>query len=281
MTAAVTDIVDTDRYPLTAPGSPGWVAAVESVRAELAVDGCSVLRDFVAAEHREALRTECAGLADRAYYEEQTVNVYNTAPDADLPDWHPGRRTTVRGNAFVAREDIPAEHLIHRLYTDELFQRFLAECLGLERIHPLEDPLAGLVVNIVNPGKEHPWHFDTNEFAVSMLTQQPRGGGVFEYCPHIRSAESENFADVGAVISGDGGDRVRALPLRPGDLQLFHGRYALHRVSAVEGDVARHSAIFAYSDRPGVVGTAERTRQLFGRVTDAHGTTARTDDLLD
>ncbi|MEB3369161.1 HalD/BesD family halogenase [Saccharopolyspora mangrovi] len=281
MNAAVTDIVDTDRYPLADPGGPGWVRAVEQVRADLRESGCSVLRDFVAAEHREALRAECAGVADRAYYEEQTVNVYNTSPDADLPDWHPGKRTTLRGNAFVAREDIPAEHLIHRLYTDELFQHFLADCLELPQIHPLDDPLAGLVVNIVNPGKEHPWHFDTNEFAVSMLTQQPHGGGVFEYCPHIRSAESENFADVGAVISGDGGHLVRKLPLRPGDLQLFHGRYSLHRVSAVEGEVARHSAIFAYSDRPGVVGTAERTRQLFGRVTAAHGTTARTDDLLD
>lgn len=281
MTAAVTDIVDTDRYPLNDPGGPEWVRAVESVRADLRDTGCSVLRDFVAAEHREALRAECAGIADRAYYEEQTVNVYNTAPDASLPDGHPGKRTTLRGNAFVAREDIPAEHLIHRLYTDELFQRFLADCLRKPRIHPLEDPLAGLVVNIVNPGKEHPWHFDTNEFAVSMVTQQTEGGGVFEYWPHIRSAESENFADVGAVIDGNGGDQVRKLPLRPGDLQLFHGRYSLHRVSAVEGEVARHSAIFAYSDRPGVVGTAERTRQLFGRVTEAHGNTARTDDLLD
>jgi hypothetical protein len=281
MTVAVTDIVDTARYPLHDPGGEGWVRAVESVRAELRESGCSVLRDFVAAEHREALRAECASIADRAYYEEQTVNVYNTAPDDSLPDWHPARRTTLRGNAFVAREDIPAEHLIHRLYTDELFHRFLADCLERPRIHPLEDPLAGLVVNIVNPGKEHPWHFDTNEFAVSMLTQQPQDGGVFEYCPHIRSAESENFADVGEVINGGGRDRVRQLPLRPGDLQLFHGRYALHRVSAVAGEVARHSAIFAYSDRPGVVGSAERTRQLFGRVTAAHGTTARTDDLLD
>ena len=67
---------------------------------------------------------------------------------------------------------------------------------------------------------------------------------------------------------------MRRLRLRPGDLQLFTGRYSLHRVTEVEGTRSRHTAIFAYSERPGVIGTPERTRQLFGRVTPAHGTDA-------
>ena len=59
--------------------------------------------------------------------------------------------------------------------------------------------------------------------------------------------------------------------LRPGDLQLFKGRYSLHRVSTVHGrPTARHTAIFAYSERPGVVGSVARTRQLFGRVLPEH-----------
>jgi hypothetical protein len=188
----------------------------------------------------------------------------------------------LRGNAFVARQDIPAEFIIQRLYSSELFQRFLADCLGLPRVHPLADPLSGLCLNIVTPGREHPWHFDTNEFAVSMVTQQPERGGVFEYCPQIRSADAENLSAVASVLRGDGAQLIHRLPLRPGDLQLFHGRYSLHRVTAVGGETARHSAIFAYSDRPGVVGKPERTRQLFGRLAPAHDIAAvRSDGLLD
>lgn len=72
--------------------------------------------------------------------------------------------------------------------------------------------------------------------------------------------------------------------LRPGDLQLFRGRYSLHRVTEVRGKTARHTAIFSYSTRPGVVGSAARTRQLFGRTLSEHGGGARAvrvDGLLD
>ncbi len=123
------------------------------------------------------------------------------------------------------------------------------------------------------------------EFAVSLLTQAPEAGGRFEYCPDIRSAQSECFDDVAGVLAGRLPDLVRQVEVRPGALQLFRGRYALHRVTAVEGTVPRHSAIFAYSRRPGVIGSVERTRQLFGPVLPEHlvaeGHGVRTDALLD
>jgi hypothetical protein len=279
---SVADITDQARYPMASPGSPAWDRAIAAVRRGLGETGCCVLRDFVPVPSREALRAECASLAGKAYYGEQVVNVYNTSPDPALPADHPARRTMLRGNAFVARDDIPADAIIHRLYASGEFRRFLAACFGLPELYPLADPLAGLTVNIVRPGMEHPWHFDTNEFAVSMVTQEPDGGGVFQYCPGIRSAGAENFADVAAVLRGDGEHLVRGLTLRPGDLQLFHGRYSLHRVSAVRGATARHSAIFAYTRKPGVMGTSERSRQLFGRTAPEHATaTDRPDDLLD
>ena len=77
----------------------------------------------------------------------------------------------------------------------------------------------------------------------------------------------------------------RRLTLRPGDLQLFLGRYSMHRVSVVRGSTARHSAIFSYTERPDVIGSVARTRQLFGRVLPrhlaAHGNAVRVDRLLD
>lgn len=274
-------VVDTSRYPLDEPGGERWAAVVDRVRAELASVGCSVLRDFVRPELQGTLRQEGEAVAPLAYAHEETVNVYNTAPDPTLPADHPAHLTVQRGNAFVARDLIPAEAVVQRLYTSPSFQRFVADCFGLPEIHPLADPLSGLTLNTVAPGRSHPWHFDTNEYTVSLLTREPDGGGVFEYCPGIRSAQSENLADVRGVLDGDR-RLVHRLELRPGDLQLFLGRYSLHRVTPVEGTGQRHSAIFAYSARPGVVGTVARTRQLFGRVTAAHTATpaARVDQLL-
>lgn len=281
-TDTLADVVDTDRFPLHTPDGASLRAAVERARGDLRTSGCSVLRGFVRDSAIEALRGECASVAPSAHYDVASVNVYNTDVDADLPDGHPGRVRMDRGNAFVARDRIPERVAIHRLYASPQFRRFLADCVGLPEVHELADPLSGLCLNVVPPGREHPWHFDTNEFAVSLLTQQPDDGGVFEYCPGIRSVAAENLADVDAVLHGRGERLVRRLTLRPGDLQIFLGRYSLHRVTTVRGDTDRHTAIFAYSACPGVTGAAERTRQLFGRVLPEHTAARgeRVDQLL-
>jgi hypothetical protein len=283
---ALAELVNTERYPLcTAPGNEAWKALVAAARDELAADGCCVLPDFVRPGRVERLRAECAALAPLAYYGEQTVNVYNTTPDTPLPPGHPARVTMRRGNAFVARDRIPAGHPLQSLYTSAAFQAFVAACFGLPAVHELADPLAGLCLNVVEPGREHPWHFDTNEFAVSLLTQAAAHGGEFEYCPGIRSVGAENFDDVAAVLAGRAEGRVRRLAPRAGDLQLFLGRYSLHRVRQVAGPRQRHTAIFAYTERPDVIGSVARTRQLFGRVLPDHlagrAGSARVDALLD
>ncbi|MEY2247185.1 arpA protein [Streptomyces sp. BF23-18] len=278
-------VVDTARYPLSELTSAQGQAMVSRAQRDLSALGCTVLPDFIRPSLRDVLGQECSDIAPRAHHDVETVNVYNIAVDSALPEDHPGRRTFERGNAFVARDRIPADSLISRLYCDPVFRHFVAHCFELPELHELADPLSGLVLNVVAPGMEHPWHFDTNEFTVSMLTQQAQDGGVFEYCPNIRTAQDEHFDDVRDVVDGRGERLTRRLPLRPGDLQLFKGRYSLHRVSPVRGEVARHSAIFAYSERPGVIGSVERTRQLFGRVLPEHlaaeGRAVRGDRLLD
>ncbi|MEJ8281065.1 arpA protein [Pseudonocardia sp. DW16-2] len=271
------------RYPLHRPDSPAWRDAVRTARAQLDADGCAVLPGFVRASWRDRLRTEGEAVAPRAHHETAVVNVYNTDPDPSLPDDHPARLAMERGNAFVARDRIPDSALVHRLYPLPAFRAFLAACVGVPELHELADPLAGLCLNVVAGGRSHPWHFDTNEIAISLLTRAPEAGGEFEYCPDIRSAEAENTAAVADVLHGRGGDRVRRLVLRAGDLQLFRGRYSLHRVTEVRGSTARHTAIFSYSARPGVVGSAVRTRQLFGRTLPEHGgsRSVRVDGLMD
>ncbi|MFQ6392710.1 arpA protein [Nocardia sp. KC 131] len=284
-TGVLDEIVDTTRYSLEDPGGSNWRDAVAHARAELGEVGCTVLREFIRPELIETLCAQGDAIAPEAYYEVERVNAYNIPLDTELREDHPGRIVMERGNAFVPRDRIPADALIHRLYISDEFQRFVADCFGLAQLHEFADPLAGLCLNVVAPGMSHPWHFDTNEFTVSMLTKPAEVGGVFEYCPNIRSTGAENLDDVREVLTGAGDRLIRRLDLRPGDLQLFRGRFSLHRVSPVRGATQRHSAIFAYTDRPGVIGTVERTRQLFGRVLPEHLAAAaaavRGDRLLD
>lgn len=278
------EIVDTARYPLADPAGAALGEVIARARAELAEVGCTVLPGFVRAELVQTLRAEGAAVAPEAYYTVERVNAYNIPLDTALPQDHPARIVLERGNAFVARDRIPADALIQRIYTSAHFQRFVADCFGLSELYEFADPLAGLCLNVVAPGMSHPWHFDTNECTVSMLTQPAESGGVFEYCPGIRAPHAENLDAVRAVLTGTGERLIRRLELRPGDLQLFRGRYSLHRVSPVTGARQRHSAIFAYTDRPGVIGAVARTRQLFGRVLPDHLAAAdavRGDRLLD
>ena len=279
------DIVDLKTYPITEPSSARWQACVDGVRERFDESGCSVLSGFIRADFLDQLQDESSTVASLAYRKIETVNAYNTVLDAGFLENHPGRILFKRGNAFVARDQIPATHIIHRLYISPEFQSFIAACCNVAKIYPMADPLAGLVVNVLNPGREHPWHFDTNAYTVSLLTQRAEKGGTFEFCPGIRTPDSENFEAVRDVLTGQGGDRVRSLNLQLGDLQLFRGRYSLHRVAKVEGARARLTAIFAYCEQPGVIGSVARTRQLFGRVLQDHEVeehaTVRADALLD
>ena len=119
-------------------------------------------------------------------------------------------------------------------------------------------------------GQGFPWHFDTNNFTVTLAIQNAERGGAFEYAPAIRDANgNENFDEVAQVIDGQS-DKVRRLDLQPGDLQLFRGRYSLHRVALLHGPRPRYVAILSYVDQPDVVATPQRAKQLYGRVMPIH-----------
>jgi hypothetical protein len=283
---ALHDLVDLSRYPIDEPLSVGYRSLCAPIRAELDERGCSVIRGFFHPGGAGRARDQARGLAPLANRNDIVTNAYSTADDPSLDAGHPIRLFMDRSNAFVPRESIPAASLIRELYEAPAFQRFVADCVGLARVHEYADPFAGLVLNVLRPGAQHPWHFDTNEFIASALLDPAESGGRFEYCPNIRSAGDERYAEVGRVIRGEDRGPVRRLDLRVGDLQLFRGRYSLHRVTRVGDDRSRISAIFAYTERPGVIGRLERTRQLFGRVSSAHRAAEaarieRADGLLD
>lgn len=278
-------LVDLEHYPLDRLDSDAGRALIEACRHQLGIDGCVVLKNFVPPAAVDRLERETGRLSPEAHYNEGETNPYNSSGDDSLPPEHPKNRFDDRTNGFVAGDRIGDDTIIRRIYHNGDFQRFIAAVVGMDEIHEYADPLADLVVNVLREGCQHPWHYDTNEFIVTMLTRQPRAGGRFEYAPAIRSPESENFEAVQAVLDGDRA-RVKSLDLQLGDLQIFFGRYSLHRVTPVEGERERHTVIFAYAKEPGFVGRPERAQRIFGRMAPVHEKmmhedTRRSDNLED
>lgn len=280
------DIVDLEAYPIHEPDSALYRANVDAARAQLHETGCALNKDFVRPQALKVLGTEIWDRKDQTHFSTQTMNPYfHTEVNSEFPADHPVNTFIERSSGFIPGDAWSSDCATDVLFRAPQVARFLADCLELAELFCYADPLAGLTSNILDPGQQFTWHFDTNDFAVTVLVEEADQGGLFEYVPAIRSPNDEGFDAIGDILGG-GRDGVVTLDLRPGDLQIFRGRYALHRVTRVaEDSKPRHAAIFAYTEVDNVIGRVERTRQLFGRVLPEHEAAEiarnRTDTLLD
>lgn len=281
MTRNAADYIDLDRYPIGAAG-PARDALIAGTRAALDADGCAVLKGFVRAERVGDLVAESDRTAIHGHRNFSRTNPYFTKDRPDLPQSHPLRRFYDRSNAFVPADNFGADSILRAIYEWPAFAPFIQAALGERQFHRYADPLADVIVNLAEAGNGFPWHFDTNNYTVTLAIQNAEGGGDFEYCPRLRTPTDENYAGVEAVLDGTS-PLVRTLRLEPGDLQIFKGRYALHRVTPLSGKRPRYVAIFSFAEQPGMVGSPERTRQLYGRVLPIHLERAgqRNDALVD
>lgn len=274
-------LVDTDRYPLHVAG-PGRDQLLAELREQLDSVGCAVLKQFIRAEHLPALVAECDHVAPHGHRNFNRTNPYFTQDHPEYPASHPLRRFYDRSNAFVPADHFGQDSALRALYEWPAFAPFIQEALREKDFHRYGDPLADVIVNLAEAGGGFPWHFDTNNYTVTLAIQNAEHGGEFEYSPHLRTPTDENYAGVERVLDGDP-SLIRTLVLEPGDLQIFKGRYSLHRVAPLAGPVTRYVAIFSYAERPEMVGSPERTRQLYGRVLPIHLERAglRNDALVD
>ncbi|WP_419905041.1 HalD/BesD family halogenase [Kiloniella sp.] len=277
-----TNYIDLNRYPLSDPSSPSYQELLSGIHADLAEDGCAVLRGFIRPERIPELIAEADAVAAKGHRSFSRTNAYFTQDDPSLPESHPLRRFYDRSNSFVPADNFPDDTILRNIYEWSAFPNFIQAALGEDNFYRYADPLADVIINTVEEGGGFPWHFDTNNFTVTLAIQNGLEGGEFEYCPNIRNSRDENYPAVQEVLEGTS-NRVKTLRLEPGDLQIFKGRFALHRVKPVEGDRKRYVAIFSYVEADGMVGSPERTKQLYGRVLPIHIERAglRTDNLVD
>lgn len=276
------EVINYDDYPIDEIDNPVYRNVVDQVRSELAADGCAVIRNFFSPAGLQALRTEANQRKAKTYYSpRKSCNAYLNDGAPDFAPDHPLNVFMPRSNGFITADLFGAETTAHRLYYWQPLKRFLAACLDKQELFIYEDPVSNMIVNVGRPGQQFNWHFDTNEFTITMLLQAAAAGGIFEYVPNLRSAEDECYHEVKAVLDGDRG-RVKRLQLNAGDLQFFLGRYSLHQVTANSGDSDRLLLIMSFSEKPGMVGSKARVQNLYGKTTEAHAESkVRADNLVD
>ncbi len=250
------ELVDTDRYPLGDEAARGMIVA--QARRGLAAEGCAILPGFVRTEVAARMAQEVRALVPIAHRRDIELRAYPGEPDATLPATDPRMRRHPFCMSVVAADEFPRDGLIMRLYGWDGLTELIAATLGESSLHRCADALLSCNATVMGDGDQHGWHFDSNDFVVTLLLQAPERGGRFVFAPGIRDDDRPNYAGVARAMDGDE-DLLRVPAMAPGALVLFRGKRALHRVTPVEGSRQRIIAIFSYDRRPDMQ-FSDRTR---------------------
>ncbi len=278
-------IINSGICPVDDLDNPKRQAVIELVRTELAEDGCAVIRNFISDSGLQLLLAEVEQRKHQTYYSPSKMcNVYFGDGDPELPADHPRNIFIARTNGFITADLLGDETVSRQLYHWEPLRRFLADCLDKKQLFIYADTISNMIVNVGKPGQQFNWHFDTNEFTITMLLKPASSGGYFEYVPALRSQNDECYDEVKKVLQGNR-SRVKRLQLNAGDLQFFLGRFSLHQVTENTGDDDRLLLIMSFTEKPGVIGNVVRVKDLYGKLSEAHtqaqNDRIRSDDLLD
>ena len=263
-------IVDLERYPIQDLNSPKIKETIKKCKNDLDKFSCATIPNFILFESLEVMNAELKKHINEVYMSKESINAYlYSKDDSSLPIDHPKRIFMDRDNGYLNSDLFEKDSEMKFLYVQKELLKFVSACLGVSPIYRWADPLACHAYNVMKPNGILPWHFDSCEFSLSILMQKPEKGGIFEYCPNIREPGNENFKEVKKILDGDR-TRVRQLKLDPGDLQIFKGRFTLHRVTKVEGNRSRYLCIPAYVLDPWRVNTPEHSRAIYGKVLPIH-----------
>lgn len=256
------DLIDLDAYPLDKPGTPAHTALVARCRRALDRDGMFDLAGFLKPAALASALAEVESSFPNAHTHARDHNIYFRKDVPGIAPDHPALKLFRTVNHTLTADQLGG--VLTRLYEWPAFAAFLAECMDKPALYTMDDPLARVNVMTYGAGEALNWHFDRSEFTTTILLQAPEAGGLFEYRTNLRSDRDPNYDGVGRMLAGLDSD-VQRVKLVAGGLNVFRGRNTAHRVTPVEGTVARRIAVFSFYDRPGVRMTAEEQKGFYGR----------------
>ena len=262
------ELFDTSRYPIGQPGSSAYESLVHESRQRVEIDRCCQLAGFIRPAMVRLMQTEASDISSSATYTQAELNPYFSVPSRDTPEDHPLRRFSLRRHGMVRADRVSRDGVIWALVQNQDLCDFVARTLGFQRLFTYRDPYSSVNINVQPAGCEFAWHFDNNDFTVSVGLKQCRGGGQFEYVSDLRCELDENYDGVRAVLDGDRTE-VRTLILEPGDLQLFKGGNSLHRVTAPV-DEERQSLLLSYVTDPANITPVQKAKRIWGEAHALH-----------
>jgi len=263
------DIVDLDTYPINQPSNQKYKDIISYNKKLLDNNGCCVLKNFIKEVSINRMKQEAERKLNKVHWTKDKHNPYFIKDDETLPKDHPKRIFTIRESGYINSDDLEQNSDLNHLHDSDEMLKFVSDCLGVYPLYKWVDPLGKNPYSIMHSGHYFPWHFDGNEFTLSILVQQAEKGGIFEYSPDLRSKDNENFENVTKVLRGDRGT-VKSLDLKPGDLQIFKGRFSMHRVTKIEGKTSRYIALPCYVKDPYRVNKPEHSIQVYGKAMPIH-----------
>jgi hypothetical protein len=240
---------------------------VDRHRDELRTTGVSIVPGFLRPEALPGLVAECDGLAAGAYHQDVQGTPYLELPDAaDWPEGHP-RVTWDRSSVHTVAYDRfdPETSALRRLYESDALLALIAALLGRDELFRYADPLGAMNLAVMTEGDQLGWHFDQTDFVVSLAIQSSDQGGEFESVQQLRSDDDERYDAVARVLAGEAPELVSTVPMTPGTLMLFEGRWSLHRVTPIAGPTPRYVGLFGYDTKPGTMSSELLKLVRYGR----------------
>jgi hypothetical protein len=261
---APAEIVDLDRYPIADRRRRAARALIADQRQALDRDGVVLLHGFARLAAVQRMAAELTTALPHAWRRDHTlIGVHLYEGEAAPPAGHAMNQPNQSRTRILAGDQIPADGLLWSLFRWNALTDFIAAVTGVERLYRSADPLAALTATALGAGDEHGWHFDENDFVVSLLLQEAGAGGRFEVLPGAKTEAGIDFDLCAAALAGAAPD-VRSPALRAGTLSIFRGQRSLHRVSPVVSGL-RLIALFSYDRRPGMTFSTEVHLGAFGR----------------
>ena len=266
---SIKEIINLEKYPINEINSAKYRELINYTRNQLNEDGCCLLSDFIKPDSIKRMKEEVDRNLGKIYFTNDKHNPYFTKEDATFDKKHPKRIFSLRQSGYLNSDDLEKDSDLNKFYDLEEMIKFASDSLEVFPLYKWADPLGKNPYSVMHTEHYFPWHFDGNEFTLSVLIQKAEKGGLFEYVPDIRSKDNENFEEVAKVLKDDR-TRVKSLDLKPGDLQIFKGRFSMHRVTKIEGKTSRYIALPCYVKDPLKINKPEHSKQVYGKALPIH-----------
>lgn len=234
-------------------------------RQTLERSGALVLPGFLRAAALATVRLEGAEQHHAAFYATSKHNVYLRPQDDALPADHARNRLVVSSKGCITDEDIPPQSPLRALYDAPAFRAFLCAVLDEAQLYPYADRLSSITCITPTPARAG---LALRQFVVRHHSADPETGGGRAFRVRGEPARRRSRRDelcrghagagrgAGGQTAGDGG----------GDLVLFRGRNAMHRVTPTEGDITRMLVVLAYNAQPDVMLSESARMTFYGRL---------------